>query len=152
MLGALILLAEAAVLTAFCADLARDFSLLSPGWRSILIAAACVALVPLFWRGVRRRVLRPVRAAAIVLTAGSVSLGGMIAIEEAASSRMLRHWAEGGPDRLRSRADLLEADFAWLLQEMVQPFERGRWDAEHPREAFRILERAHESSRLPAAR
>jgi len=150
--AALILLIEAAVLAALCADLGHDLSLLSPASRSSLIVAAALVLVPLAWRTIRSRVFRPARAAAVVLAALSILIGGLVMVEEAGSSRMMAHWTEGGPDRLRSRADRLEEDFAWLLQEMVRPFQERRWDAGYPAEAFRLLERAHRTTHLPAGR
>jgi len=150
--AALILLIEAACLAALCADLGRDFGLLSTTGRFALVVTSWLVLVPLAWRGLRRRVIRPARAAALALAAASSLLGGLISIEEVASTRMLGQWDQGAPDRLRSRADRLEVDFAWLLQQMVRPFEEGRWDTSHPAEAFRLLERAHRTTRLPSGR
>jgi signal transduction histidine kinase len=151
-LAILILLAEAAVVAALCADLGRDLGLLTPASRFALAAAACLLPLPLAWRSLRRRVKRPARAAALVLAATAAVLWGLVTIEEIGSQRMQKGWAEGGPDRLRSRADRLEADFAWLLQEMVRPFGEGRWDASRPSQAFRMLERAHRDTHLPASR
>ena len=150
--SAIFLITEGLLFAVLGVDLKRDFGLLTPTGRLLFAAAALLPASLMFLRGVRRRVLRPVRRAGAVLALATASLCVLVASVEAGSRRMLLHWDEGAPARLQTRADLLEADFHGLLDEIVRPFETRLSDSADRRAAFTVLEQSVAGTRLPPER
>jgi signal transduction histidine kinase len=150
--SAILLLYEALLFALLGVDLGRDFGLLGPWTRLLTGAAALIPAGLLFVRAIRRRVLGPVRRATAVLAVATAILAVLVASVEAGSRRMLLRWEEGAPTRLQARADLLESDFQWLLEEIVRPFETRLSESDNRRAAFTLLERAIADTRLPPER
>jgi len=150
--SAIFLVYEALLFALFGVDLGRDFSLLTPGTRLLAGAAALLPAGLLFVRAIRRRVLRPVRRAGALLALATATLAILVASVEAGSRRMLLRWDEGAPARLQARADLLEADFKGLLDEIIRPFETRLSESSDRRAAFTLLEQSIADTRLPAER
>jgi signal transduction histidine kinase len=151
-LSALLLLYEAVLFALLGVDLGRDFGLLKSGTRLLIAAAALLPAGLFFWRRARRLILRPVRRGAMVLAIATAVLAILVASVEAGWRRMLLRWDEGAPARLQARADLLETDFAGLLDMIVRPFDDRLSDSADRRAAFTLLERGIASTRLPAER
>ncbi|HEV8201705.1 MAG TPA: ATP-binding protein [Candidatus Polarisedimenticolia bacterium] len=152
MLSAILLAYEAALFALIGVDLGRDFGLLHPGTRLLVAALALLPTGLLLWRPARQRLIRPVRRAAAVLGVATAALAILVASVEAGSRRMLLSWDEGAPSRLQARADILEADFAGFLQDIVRPFDDRLSDSADRRAAFTLLEHGLAASRLPVER
>jgi hypothetical protein len=148
---ALVLSVELALLALVGADLARGCTLLDPPRRGLVAAAALLLIWPYVRFSRRRATGNPGGPAAVlgIAIAAAVALAG---VEELASQRMLRNWEAGAPDRLQARADLLRGDFAWLLAEVIQPFEARIADSDDAGTAFRILRASHDRTLLPSDR
>jgi hypothetical protein len=151
-LSALLLAYEAALFALIGVDLGHDFGLLHPGTRLLVAALALLPTGLFLWRPARQRLLRPARRAAAVLGLATAALAILVASVEAGSRRMLLGWDEGAPSRLQARADILEADFAGFLQDIVRPFDDRLSDSADRRAAFTLLEHGLAASRLPVER
>ena len=149
MTGFLIVGIEAALLALLAADLASDLIFLTAPARLALLAVVLAGFVPLAWRHLRRRIARPARAAALALGFGTLAAGGLAAISEASSARMLARWEQGAGARLATRAALLETDFRWLLEAMARPLGTALGDTDRPQAAFQLLETLHAATPLP---
>jgi len=150
--GVLLVGIEAALLALVAADLASDLTLLAPPVRLTLLAVLLALSVPLAWRPLRRRIARPARAAAMALGIVSLTAGGLAAVSEAGSTRMLADWEKGAGARLAARAALLETDFQWLLESMLRPFGTALGDTDRTQAAFLLLEKLHAATLLPKDR
>jgi len=148
---ALVLSAELALLALVGVDLSRGCTLLDPSQRGLVAAAALLLIAPNF-RFARRRGAGFPGGPAVVLGVAIATAVALAGIEEVASHRMLRDWEAGAPDRLQARAELLRADFGWLLAEVTRPFEARIADSDDARTAFRILRLAHDRTLLPPDR
>jgi len=151
-IGVLLVAVEAVLLALFAADLASDLTLLAPPDRLALLAVVLALSVPLAWRPLRRRIARSARAAAMALGIVSLAAGGLAAVSEAGSARMLTDWDKGANARLAARAALLEADFHWLLDAMVRPFGTALVDTDRPQAAFLLVEKQQAATILPRDR
>jgi len=150
--GFLLVGIEAALLALLAADLASDLTLLTAPSRLTLLAVVLALSVPLAWRPLRRRIARSACAAAMALGIVSLAAGGLAAVSEAGSTRMLADWEKGANSRLAARAALLDTDFQWLLEAMAQPFGTPLGDTDQPQAAFLLLEKQHAATPLPKDR
>ncbi|MCZ6696000.1 MAG: hypothetical protein O7A63_05585, partial [Acidobacteria bacterium] len=153
MLTASIAVLECTAFLILWIDLTAGLSILSGPARASL-ALLCAAGAWILVRHRRWDAVRHGAAAALIALACGVffmSLGGLL--RDLAVHRIASTWAEGGRSRLEARAQLMQNDFRWLLQEMSRSIEIISIPMSADRDdAFMALALARGSSRLPYGR
>jgi signal transduction histidine kinase/HAMP domain-containing protein len=150
-ISALLLLLEASILLALGIDLGRDFALLEPFIRTILMLLAAAGLLALARRpagGIRRGFAAPIA----VLAAAAVLLAALGLARDRVSTAIARHWEAGARGRLESRALPLQGDFAAFLGRLQAPLDETGADPPGVREAFDLAASALSRSGLSPER
>ena len=150
--GVLFVAVELLLLAVAAADLGSGLTLLRPGLRALLPAAAACLLVPLLWRRGRRALPRAATESAVVLGLAVFGAAGLTAVIDGAARRLPDRWDAGATERLEARARLLDADMRWFLDALIAPFADPLPDLRRPQDAFAWLEARHLNSPLPSDR